>query len=65
MREPAPAAMNIISGSRLFWTILLLAVYMAFRAPTTLSDVLNSIGHVIAVTASGLTRFLGDIGTSH
>jgi hypothetical protein len=41
MREPAPAAMNIISASRLFWAILLLAVYMAFRAPTTLSDVLN------------------------
>lgn len=56
--------MNIISGSRLFWAILLLAVYMALGAPMTLSDALNSIGHVIAVTASGPTRFLGDIGTS-
>ncbi len=56
--------MNIISGSKLFWFILLLAVYMAFKAPVTLSHVLNSIGHVIAVTASGLTRFLGSIGTA-
>jgi len=54
-----PAAMNIIGGSRLFWVIILLALYMAFRAPMTLSHVLNSIGHLIGVIASGLTHFLG------
>jgi hypothetical protein len=56
---PAQPAMNIIGGSRIFWVIILLALYMAFRAPMTLSAVLNSIGHVIAVTAGGLTHFLG------
>ena len=51
-------AVNVIGGSRVFWAVIILFVYLAIKAPMTLSDVLNAIGHVIANVGSGITHFL-------
>jgi hypothetical protein len=40
------------------WVVVLLAIYMAFKAPATLSTVLNDIGRVIGSVASGVTSAL-------
>jgi spore maturation protein SpmB len=42
----------------ILWIILALVIYMAFKAPGTLSAVLNNIGHVLDTFARGVTRFL-------
>lgn len=42
----------------ILWVILLLAIYMAFKAPGTLSAVLNDIGRVIGEFAVGVTHAL-------
>lgn len=51
-------AVNVIGGSRVFWAIIILFVYLAIKAPMTLSDVLNAFGHLIAGLGSGITHFL-------
>ena len=42
----------------IMWVVVLLAVYMAFKAPGTLSTVLNDIGRTIGALAVGATRAL-------
>lgn len=56
--------MNIIGGTRVFWVIIILFVYLAIKAPMTLSDVLNAIGHILAELGSGITSFLTSL-TGH
>jgi hypothetical protein len=50
--------MNIIGGTRVFWVIIILFVYLAIKAPMTLSDTLNAIGHILAAIGTGVTHFL-------
>jgi hypothetical protein len=50
--------MNIIGGRPTFWVIIVLFVYLAIKAPMTLSDVLHAIGHLIAALGTGVTHFL-------
>lgn len=42
----------------ILWVILILAIYMAFKAPGTLSRVLNDIGHLLDAFARGVTSAL-------
>lgn len=42
----------------IMWVVVLLAIYMAFKAPGTLSTVLNDIGRLIGALASGATHAL-------
>jgi hypothetical protein len=42
----------------ILWVVVLLAIYMAAKAPGTLSTVLNDIGHVIGAFAAGATHAL-------
>jgi hypothetical protein len=42
----------------IMWVVVLLAIYMAFKAPGTLSAVLNDIGRFIGALASGATHAL-------
>jgi hypothetical protein len=42
----------------ILWVVLLLAIYMAVKAPGTLSMTLNDIGRVIGAFAVGVTHAL-------
>jgi hypothetical protein len=41
------------------WLIIIVAIYMAFRAPGTLGHLLSSIGHLIATVIAGLSHAVG------
>lgn len=45
----------------LVWAVILLVVYMAIRAPSTLSAAIGDIGHLLATVAAGLTHFVGTV----
>lgn len=45
----------------LVWAIILLALYMAITAPTTLGAVVSLIGHLIITLAAGITHFLAAV----
>jgi hypothetical protein len=47
------------------WLLLLLVVYMAIKAPSTLGAVVGAIGHLVATVAAGLTHFAASVTHQH
>jgi hypothetical protein len=50
-----------VRGGPIFWAIVILLVYLAAKAPGTLSALLNAIGHALVVFAHGVAAFLDSV----
>jgi hypothetical protein len=51
-----------LRGGVVFWLILIVIFYMAYKAPATLSALIGSILHLIAVIGNGFVQFLNHLG---
>lgn len=49
-------------GGPIFWFIIVILLYMAYKAPTTLSDLIGSIFHLIGTIGNGVVQFLNHLG---
>ena len=50
-----------ISGRPLFWLIIVMLVFLFWRAPDQMSAVLGGIGGAFVAVAEGIAAFLGSL----
>jgi hypothetical protein len=53
--------MMTLKAHWLVWLLLLLVIYMAITAPSTLGAVADDVGHVLGATGSGISHFLAAV----
>jgi hypothetical protein len=51
-----------LRGGVIFWLIVVVLLYMAYKAPTTLSALIGSILHLFATIGNGFVQFLNHLG---
>ena len=49
-------------GGPIFWLIVLVLLYMAYKAPQTLSALIGSIFHLFGTIGNGFVQFLHNLG---
>lgn len=50
-----------ISGRPLFWFVIVMLVFLFWRAPQQMSAVLGGLGHAFVTIGDGIASFLGSL----